>query len=136
MATGYYHNCTIFSRITGQRIITVNNKLIMNYFWGNSWTRTQKKELAVTLAKGTDVQFFNSFAACIYSSIIDPRCEKTGFLHMRKQGRRSLLWLYSPVCVGPGRKPRRPVFSRRGSISHDVPHLIINQKEKTYKTYC
>ena len=27
-----------------------------------------------------------------------------------------LLWLYSPVCVGPGRKPRRPVFSQRGSI--------------------
>ena len=23
-----------------------------------------------------------------------------------------LLWLYSPVCVGPGRKPRRPVFSQ------------------------
>ena len=23
--------------------------------------------------------------------------------------------LYRPVCVGPGRKPRRPVFSRRGS---------------------
>ena len=22
-----------------------------------------------------------------------------------------LLWLYSPVCVGPGRKPRRPGFS-------------------------
>ena len=26
-----------------------------------------------------------------------------------------LQWLYSPVCVGPGRKPRRPVFSQRGS---------------------
>ena len=26
-----------------------------------------------------------------------------------------LLWLYSPVCVGPGQKPRRPVFSQRGS---------------------
>ena len=26
-----------------------------------------------------------------------------------------LLWLYSPVCVGPGRKTRRPVFSQRGS---------------------
>ena len=26
-----------------------------------------------------------------------------------------LLWLYSPVYVGPGRKPRRPVFSQRGS---------------------
>ena len=27
-----------------------------------------------------------------------------------------LMWLYSLVCVGPGRKPRRPVFSKRGSI--------------------
>ena len=27
----------------------------------------------------------------------------------------NLLWLNSPVCVGPGRKPRRPVFSERGS---------------------
>ena len=26
-----------------------------------------------------------------------------------------LLCLYRPVCVGPGRKPRRPVFSRHGS---------------------
>ena len=32
----------------------------------------------------------------------------------------SFLSLYRPVCVGPGRKPRRPVFSRRGS----------NQKQK------
>ena len=27
------------------------------------------------------------------------------------------MWLYSPVCVGPGRKPRRPVFSQRGSFT-------------------
>ena len=39
----------------------------------------------------------------------EPRYEKTGFLHLRKQRRRSA------VCVGPGRKPRRPVFSQRGS---------------------
>ena len=25
------------------------------------------------------------------------------------------MWLYSTVCVGPGRKPRRPVYSQRGS---------------------
>ena len=84
----------------------------------------------------------------------EPRREKPGFLHMRKQRRRSelfavtaklisafvfatcivqslyflnpkfqasshLLWLYSPVCVGPGRKPRRPVFSERGSF-HEI----------------
>ena len=30
-----------------------------------------------------------------------------------------LLWLYRPVCVGPGRKPRRPVFLQRGSIIGD-----------------
>ena len=27
-----------------------------------------------------------------------------------------LVWLYSLVCVGPGRKPRRMVFSQRGSF--------------------
>ena len=66
----------------------------------------------------------------LYLLIDEPRHEKTGFLHMRKQRRRSaslyylnpkfqasshLLWLYRLVCVGPGRKPRRPVFSQRGS---------------------
>ena len=28
----------------------------------------------------------------------------------------SHLWLYSSVCVGPGLKPQRPVFSQRGSF--------------------
>ena len=80
----------------------------------------------------------------------EPRHEKTGFLPMRKQRRRSafavtaklisafvfatrivhflfllnpkfqasmlLLGLYMSVCVRPGWKPRRPVFSRRGSL--------------------
>ena len=72
----------------------------------------------------------------------DPRHEKTcvlqlslAILHMRKQRRRSaskvqslyfvnpkfqassyLLLLYSLVCVAPGRIPRRPIFSERGSI--------------------
>ena len=31
-----------------------------------------------------------------------------------------LLWLYSPVCVRPGRKPRRPVFSQRGSYYNTI----------------
>ena len=37
------------------------------------------------------------------------------FLSTKFQASSHLLWLYSPVCVGPGRKPRRPVFSQRGS---------------------
>ena len=56
------------------------------------------------------------------------------------------LWQYSPVCVGPGRKPRRPVFSQRGSFleaSDDLMkrnfcvyqtmysiYLIMNTREK------
>ena len=85
----------------------------------------------------------------------EPRHEKTGFLHMRKQRRWStaqlisafvfatwimwslsylnlefqassrLLWLYSPVSVGPGRKPRRQVFSRLlSSTQRTIKELI------------
>ena len=36
------------------------------------------------------------------------------FLNPKFQASSHLLWLYSPVCVGPGLKPRRPVFSQRG----------------------
>ena len=38
------------------------------------------------------------------------------YLNPKFQASSHLLWLYSPVCVGPGRKSRRPVFSQRGSI--------------------
>ena len=38
------------------------------------------------------------------------------FLYPKFQASSLLLWLYSPVCVRPCRKPRRPVFSRRGSL--------------------
>ena len=37
------------------------------------------------------------------------------FLYTKFQASSHLVWLYSLVCVGPGRKPRRPVFSQRGS---------------------
>ena len=37
------------------------------------------------------------------------------FLNPKFQASSHLQWLYSLVCVGPGRKPRRPVFSERGS---------------------
>ena len=37
------------------------------------------------------------------------------FLNPKLQASSHLLGLYSLVCVGPGRKPRRTVFSLRGS---------------------
>ena len=95
----------------------------------------------------------------LFQGIFEPRREKTGLLHMRKQRRRSaslklisafvfateivrslfflnlkfnasshLLWLYSLVCVGPGRKPRRPVFSQRGSYQKNVPDVVSSTR--------
>ena len=37
-----------------------------------------------------------------------------------------LLWLYILACVGPGQKPRRPVFSQRGS--HSIPRKTNSAK--------
>ena len=36
-----------------------------------------------------------------------------------------LVWLCSLVCVGPGRKLRRPVFSQRGSYDIDHAEQIL-----------
>ena len=38
------------------------------------------------------------------------------FLNPKFHASSHLLWLYSPVCVGPGRKPQRLFFSERGSF--------------------
>ena len=39
------------------------------------------------------------------------------FLNPKFQASSHLLWLCSLVCVAPGWKPRRPVFSHRGSFA-------------------
>ena len=42
---------------------------------------------------------------------------------MKFQASGHILGLYSPVCVGPGQKPRRPVFSERGS--NQPPQMFL-----------
>ena len=37
-------------------------------------------------------------------------------INTKYQASSHIVWLYSSVCVRPGRKPRRPVFSQRGSF--------------------
>ena len=49
-------------------------------------------------------------------------------LNSKFQVSSNLLCLYSPVCVGPGQKPRRPVFSQRGSFGNT---LSMPAKKKT-----
>ena len=58
-----------------------------------------------------------AFAAWIVQSLF--------YLNPKFQASSYLLWLYSLVCVGPGQKPRRPVFSELGSYHWDYRHLII-----------
>ena len=48
------------------------------------------------------------------------------FLNLKFQASNHLLRLYRPVCVGPGRKPRRPVFLRRGSY-YEAIHFLHSQ---------
>ena len=38
------------------------------------------------------------------------------FLNTKFEASTHIMCLHSPVCVRPGRKPRRPVFSQRGSF--------------------
>ena len=49
------------------------------------------------------------------------------YLNPKFQASKHLLWLYSPVCVGPGRKPRRTVFSQRGSFLAQLSRRLIGE---------
>ena len=51
-------------------------------------------------------------SAFVFATLIE---QSLFFLNPKFQASSHLLWLHSPVCVGPGRKPLRPVFSERGS---------------------
>ena len=48
-----------------------------------------------------------------------------------------LPWVYRPVCVGPGRKSRRSVFSCRGSYVTDIQSQVLANiaYTQTYRTH-
>ena len=48
------------------------------------------------------------------------------FLNPEFHASRHLLWLQSPICVSPSRKPRRPDFSRQGSF-HCPIHNVARE---------
>ena len=61
------------------------------------------------------------------------------FLNTKFQAPSHLLWLHSSVCVGPGRKLRRQVFSQLGSNDNVqikmVPFFLDLFKHKKIRTY-
>ena len=52
-------------------------------------------------------------SACVFATWI---VQDLFFLNPKFQASSNLLWLYILDSVGPGWKPRRPVFSQRGSF--------------------
>ena len=60
------------------------------------------------------------------------------FFNTKFQASMFLLGLYRPVCVGPGRKPRRPGFSCRGShhiIKHGSSSVYTWPLEHSWQIY-
>ena len=66
--------------------------------------------------KGAD-QLRSNFTAKLISAFIfaTPIVQSFFFLNPNFQASSYPLWLYRLVCIRPGRKPRGPVFSLRGS---------------------
>ena len=61
--------------------------------------------------------------------------QSLNFLDTKFQASSYLLWLYSLVCVRPGRKPRRPVFSQRGSngkMKSGESRYQLTQQQQTH----
>ena len=61
------------------------------------------------------------------------------FLNPKFQASSHLLWLHSPVCLGLGQKPRRPVFTQRSSYlslnwRHGV-HFIFMFDDCIFRSY-
>ena len=55
-------------------------------------------------------------------------------LNPKSQASSYLLWLYSPVFVRPGRKPRRPVFSQRGSNNKSANEATSDTAQHMFST--
>ena len=72
--------------------------------WENRIFAYAKAKTQISFAVTTKLISAFVFATWIIQSL--------SFLNPKFQVSCHLLWLYSPVCVGPGRKPRRPVFWR------------------------
>ena len=91
-----------------------------------------------------NINYGYSLEPPMLKQIFEPRCEKTGLrgsLNPKFQASSHLVWSCSLVCVGPGREPQRPVFSKRGSkhkmyspVNHSFACKIVIGGELSYHT--
>ena len=87
----------------------------MSQIWASSW---ENRLFAYAKTK-TQISFVVT-AKLISAFVFAKRIVQSFyFLNLKAHASSHLLWVYSPVCVRPGWKPRRPVFSQRGSYYQD-----------------
>ena len=77
----------------------------------------RKPAFCICENKDTDTVTAKLISAFVFSTGI---VESLYYLNPKFQASSHLLWLYSQVSVGPGWKPRRPVFSQLGSNDPSV----------------
>ena len=84
----------------------------------------RKPAFCIWEKKKTQISF--AVTAKLISAFVFPTwiVQSLYFVYTKFQASSHLVWLYSPVCVGPGRKSRRPVFSRRGSYLNNFQMLL------------
>ena len=92
-----------------------------NSIWATTWENRifayAKTKTQISVAVTVKLISAFVFATLIVQSLY--------FLNLKFQATRHPLWLYSPVCVRPGWKPRRTVFLRRGSYWFIIPWLVF-----------
>ena len=80
---------------------------------------------AFCICENKDADQLCGISAFVFAT---PIVQSLFFQNRKFQASSHLLWLYSPVCVVPGRKPRRQVLSRRSS-------LLSRVLKHTYNTH-
>ena len=88
-----------------------------NMIWAVSW---EKRLFAYAKTK-MQINFAQLISPFVFATRI---VQSPYFLNPKFQASGHLLWLYSLVCVGPGRKPRRQVFSWWGSFYGEINNKV------------
>ena len=119
----FWKNCSLSLVTAHTRIcntLILHNKVFFNIIWAATWENRifafAKTKTQISFTVTAKLISIFVFATRIVQSLY--------FLNPKFQVPSYLQWLPSPVCVGPGRKPRRPVFWRRVSYVNETSNSV------------
>ena len=119
----YHTHCLSRMRAFGFRKNTP--KQLIMYHKGATASENQQFAYTITKAQTSFAVTAKLISAFVFATQI---AQSFFFLNPKFQASNHLLWLYKPVCVGPGRKPKLLVFSRTDlnvfCVTHDTMPVI------------